>query len=80
MKFSGFGMFKADWSSEDVAPYVEAAIQLFGDDRCMAGSNFPVDKLYGGYDRIWNALADLVGEQSTWSKLSRENARRFYRV
>ncbi|WP_416831547.1 MAG: amidohydrolase family protein [Erythrobacter sp.] len=80
MKFSGFGMFKPDWSPEDIAPYVETALELFGEVRCMVGSNFPVDKLYGGYDRIWNALLELVGSGSTWSKLSRENAQRFYRV
>lgn len=80
MKFSGFGMFKPDWSFEDVAPYAETALELFGEDRCMAGSNYPVDKLYGGYDRIWNALFELVGIGSTWNKLSRQNAQRFYRV
>ena len=80
MKFSGFGMFKPDWSTEDVAPYIETAIELLGEDRCMAGSNFPVDKLYGGYDRIWNALLEIVGRGSTWRKVSLKNAQRFYRV
>jgi predicted TIM-barrel fold metal-dependent hydrolase len=80
VKFSGFGMFKPDWSAEDLRPFVEAALDLFGEDRCMAGSNFPVDKLYGRYDRIWAALSEIVGTGETYRKVTLENARKYYRV
>jgi len=80
MKFSGFGMFTPDWSVEDIRPYVEAALELFGEARCFAGSNFPVDKLYGGYDRIWSALVEIVGRGSTYRKLTLENGQLFYRA
>ncbi len=80
MKFSGFGMFKRDWEVDDIKPYVETALELFGDSRCMAGSNFPVDKLYGGYNRIWRALEQLLGDGETLTKVTRTNAQRFYSI
>ncbi|MEL6378742.1 MAG: amidohydrolase family protein [Pseudomonadota bacterium] len=79
-KFSGFGMFKANWAASDIAPYVEAALDLFGPERCMAGTNFPVDKLYGGYGRIWRALDDLIPDDAVRAKITRTNAMAFYRV
>jgi predicted TIM-barrel fold metal-dependent hydrolase len=80
MKFSGFGMFKSDWTTNDIKPFVETALELFGEDRCMTGSNFPVDKLYGGYDRIWRALDEIIPEKQMRRKIMLDNAARFYRV
>ena len=80
MKFSGFGMFKPNWTPEDIKPYVDCALELFGPERCMAGSNFPVDKLYGGYDRIWSALAELISDPHGIENVTFQTAIRFYRV
>lgn len=80
IKFSGFGMFKPDWLAEDIRPYVDIALELFGEERCMAGSNFPVDKLYGGYSRIWDALEELIASESILTKVTRTNAQKFYSV
>jgi len=80
VKFSGFGMFKPDWGAEDIKPYVDAVLELFGPDRCMAGSNFPVDKLYGGYERIWRSLEALISDETTLHKVTAANGAKFYRV
>ncbi|MEL7491045.1 MAG: amidohydrolase family protein [Pseudomonadota bacterium] len=80
IKFSGFGMFKPDWTAKDIKPFVETALELFGEDRCMAGSNFPVDKLYGGYDRIWRALEELTVDESLLRKITVTNGANFYDV
>ncbi len=37
-------------------PYVETCIDLFGPERCMFASNFPVDGVAGSYLSVWNAL------------------------
>jgi L-fuconolactonase len=37
-------------------PYIEPCIELFGADRCMASSNFPVDKAGMGYGTLWNTF------------------------
>ncbi|WP_376750624.1 MULTISPECIES: amidohydrolase family protein [Pseudomonas] len=33
------------WTPESIRPYVLAAIEVFGIDRCMFASNFSVDKV-----------------------------------
>ena len=59
-KLSGLGMFEHDWTAESVAPIVETCLDQFGPERCMFGSNFPVDSLYSDYLRIVRAYEALV--------------------
>jgi len=50
--------------SEELAhafkPWVETCIELFGAQRCMFESNFPVDKITSGYGVLWNAFKHLA--------------------
>ncbi|MFS0738774.1 amidohydrolase family protein [Sphingomonas sp. 1P06PA] len=65
MALGGFGFRKhpVPPSSQEQAdawrPYVETAIDLFGPDRAMFESNFPVDMSSGRYATIWNAFKRL---------------------
>ena len=45
-------------------PYIEPCIELFGADRCMFESNFPVEKM--GTDRtvLWNAFKRIAAGAS----------------
>jgi predicted TIM-barrel fold metal-dependent hydrolase len=63
-------------------PYVETCIELFGADRCMFESNFPVDKLGSGYRVLWNAYKRMVAGASAGEKaaLFSGTARRIYRL
>lgn len=80
IKFTGFGMFKPNWTVDDVKPFVDTALDLFGPKRCMTGSNFPVDKLYGGYGRMWRAVDALITDSSARDRVAIENAMEFYSV
>ena len=46
----------ADWRADDLAPYVEVLLALFGPERLMFGSDWPVVNLAGGFAR-WHAAA-----------------------
>lgn len=59
-KISGFGMNRAGWTVEGLAPWVEHCIQTFGPDRCMFGSNWPVDRLYASYGDYVGAYRSLI--------------------
>lgn len=59
-KVSGLGMFKPDWTLEDLKPIVHTVIEVFSPQRVMFGSNFPVDKLYRSYDEYWRAYVRLT--------------------
>ena len=42
---------------ELIRPFVEDALEVFGVDGLMFGSDWPVSELAGGYDKVWNELA-----------------------
>ncbi|MGE0723337.1 MAG: amidohydrolase [Alphaproteobacteria bacterium] len=73
-------------TSEELArawgPYVLTCLELFGADRCMAESNFPVDKMGIGYAGLFNALKRIAAGASADEKraLFSETARRVYRL
>lgn len=95
VKVGGLGMTYCGWefhlgemppSSEELAtawrPYVETCIELFGANRCMMESNFPVDKESTGYCVLWNALKRITQNCSAAEKsaLYRDTAARVYRL
>jgi predicted TIM-barrel fold metal-dependent hydrolase len=63
-------------------PQVETCIELFGVDRCMFESNFPVDKAMYSYPVLWNAFKRLASGASDDEKgaLFHDTAARFYRL
>lgn len=51
-KFSGLGTFAHRCAVELWHPVIEETLALFGPDRCMFGSNVPVEKLWTTYAEI----------------------------
>jgi L-fuconolactonase len=47
--------------SEDIRPVAEFALELFGPDRLMFGSDWPVAELAGGYQRVAGTLLEIIG-------------------
>ncbi|MEL6103078.1 MAG: amidohydrolase family protein [Pseudomonadota bacterium] len=62
-KLSGLGMFDHHWTAQSIKPIVEICLEQFGPDRCMFGSNFPVDSLYSDYAKLMTAYETLIPEQ-----------------
>jgi len=81
-KISGLGMTDHNWTVDSLRPYVLGAIEVFGVDRCMFASNFPVDKLLSSYDKLYNAFKEIVRDFSgaDQEKLFHDNAARVYRL
>ncbi len=48
------------WTAADLKPYINAALEVFGPDRCMFGSDWPVCKLAGSYSRVKKALVEAL--------------------
>lgn len=88
MPVNGFDLHSRDrpaTSDEIVAlsgRYHRKAIELFGPERCMFESNFPVDKASCSYPVLWNAFKKLGGEYSPddQDRLFRTTAERVYRL
>ncbi len=95
VKLGGLGMhvfgFGFDHAAEPVSsatlaeawrPYVETCIELFGPERAMFESNFPVDKRSCSYHVLWNAFKRLAAGCSAAEKalLFKDTAIRAYRL
>jgi predicted TIM-barrel fold metal-dependent hydrolase len=88
MEYCGFGWHEAARppTSEAMAAairrYVETAIEIFGADRCMFESNFPVDKVSSSYSVCWNAFKRITAGYSDTekAKLYHDTAARVYRL
>jgi len=63
-------------------PYIQTCIDLFGPDRCMFESNFPVDKGMFSYLILWNAFKRIAAEFTAAEKraLFSGTATRVYRL
>jgi len=63
-------------------PYIQTCIDLFGADRCMFESNFPVEKMGVGYATLWNAFKRITAGASAAEKhmLYSGTAERVYRL
>lgn len=83
-KISGFAMVDHDWTLESLRPWVLHCIEAFGVDRCMFGTNWPVDVLYSPYIRqvdAWRAIISREGfSLEDQEKLLYRNAEKFYRI
>ncbi|MEL7497354.1 MAG: amidohydrolase family protein [Planctomycetota bacterium] len=69
-KLSGM-ITEADWGNwkpADLKPFVEKAIESFGPERCMYGSDWPVCELAGSYQQAFDALAEIIGPLSEAEK------------
>ncbi len=51
-------------------PEVLYAIDVFGPDRCMLESNFPIDGRLCDYVTLWNALKKLTGDLAEHQRAS----------
>lgn len=54
--------------AEAFKPYAHTCIELFGVERCMFESNFPVDKGQFSYGAMWNAFKRLTSGASDYEK------------
>ena len=63
-------------------PWIYETIDMFGFDRCMFESNFPVDKGSCSYGTLWNAFKILATDMSDdeKNKLFSKNAARIYKI
>lgn len=72
----------ANWTAEDLRPYVEHVIECFGWERVMFGSDWPVCTLSASYKQWVGALSWLTqraGEENR-NELFHDNAIRIYRL
>ena len=70
------------WQTEDLRPYVESALELFGPQRMIFGSDHPVCLLASSYERVLHAFQEILSDLSTTDRerIFAKNAIDFYRL
>ncbi|HVZ50660.1 MAG TPA: amidohydrolase family protein, partial [Pseudolabrys sp.] len=81
-KFSGLGTFIRRNDPQHIAEVVGETLELFGPQRCVWGSNFPIEKLWTDYASIVNAIRAALAElsESDQRAVLHDNAVRLYRL
>jgi predicted TIM-barrel fold metal-dependent hydrolase len=79
-KLSGLAMPMQSMAAATFEPWVLGAIDLFGTDRCMFASNFPVDGMHGTFDDLYTTYDELTADldDATRDQLFAGNAERVY--
>jgi predicted TIM-barrel fold metal-dependent hydrolase len=82
VKISGIGVPGQRWTVEANREIVLTTIDLFGPERCMFASNFPVDGLCGTFAEIIDGFDEITRGFSAAERhaLFRDNALRVYRI
>lgn len=70
------------WTVDNVRPYVEHAVTVFGEDRVLFGSDWPVVTQAATYRRWVETVEEITKDSSDIQKdkLWKDNAVRFYRL
>lgn len=81
-KLSGLGMTYHRTDPEIFRRYWDVCIELFGPNRCMFASNFPVDSLYGSFDGLLAAFEFTAARlpAADQAMLFGATAEHFYRI
>lgn len=82
IKLSGLGLGDPRWSIETTLPLLRHAIDCFGPERTMVGTNLPVDRLFATPGRIVSALRAAVADLDAGERraILSATAERFYRI
>tara|TARA_R110001606_G_scaffold199124_1_gene346757 strand:- start:1495 stop:2412 length:918 start_codon:yes stop_codon:yes gene_type:complete len=82
VKISGIGVQGADWTAEANRRIVLETIELFGVERCMFASNFPVDSLVATFETIFSSFLQITNELTNTEQrqLFHDTAKRVYRI
>ena len=81
-KISGLAMSDQNWTVDSIRRWALASIETFGVDRCIFGTNWPVDWLWSDYDRLLDAYTAIIGgfSRDEQEALFAKNAEELYRI
>ena len=82
VKISALGVANPGWTIEGVRPLVLHVVDCFGPDRCVVGSNYPVDRLTNTYAENFEAMRTILAPfaESEQRAILHDNALRVYRI
>jgi predicted TIM-barrel fold metal-dependent hydrolase len=82
VKISGLGMYSNGITVPQARQVIRDVIQVFGAERTIYGSNFPLEKLHAGYGEFLDVYRTVLSEFSDVDQRAvlHDNAVKFYRI
>jgi predicted TIM-barrel fold metal-dependent hydrolase len=82
VKLSGLGTFVHACRLDIMRPIIEETVAIFGADRCLYGSNFPVEKLWTTYTALYQTFRQSITALSEKEQIAilHDTASRLYRI
>jgi predicted TIM-barrel fold metal-dependent hydrolase len=82
VKLSGLGTFDHAYRFETVAPVIAETVAIFGADRCLYGSNFPIEKLWTDYATLYRTFRKAIEPLTEKEQVSilHDTAARLYKL
>jgi predicted TIM-barrel fold metal-dependent hydrolase len=76
------GASDPEWTVASIRPWILSCVENLGADRCMFGSNFPVDRLFSSYRALIDAYREATAELSAVERAAifHGTAERVYRL
>jgi predicted TIM-barrel fold metal-dependent hydrolase len=82
IKISGLGITDRAWTTDSIRPIVLECIEVFGTERAMFASDFPVERVHGSFDAFYSAFDAITADFSPdeRDRLFAANAEALYRI
>lgn len=82
VKLSGLGMYSGGFTYAQARQVIRDAIQIFGIERTIYGSNFPLEKLHASYEDFFGVYRRVLSEytEAEQRTVLHDNAVKFYRL
>lgn len=79
-RLDALGTIFGSWDTDDVRSWLLPVVDLFGADRCMIGSDLPIERLRSTVGRLYAAYDQIFGEYPTDArrKLFGDTAEQWY--
>lgn len=81
-KLSGLGTFVHACRADVMRPIIRETVDMFGADRCLYGSNFPIEKLWCDYATLYRTFREAIEDMSEEAQhaILYGTASRLYRI
>jgi predicted TIM-barrel fold metal-dependent hydrolase len=79
-RLDAVGTIFGAWTTERIRPWLLAIVALFGPERCMLGSDLPIERLRSGFEPLYRAYDEIFAEHRARDRemLLRATAEQWY--
>jgi len=61
-RIDAIGTIFGAWTTDGIRPWLRAAIDAFGPERCMLGSDLPIERLRSGFGRLYDTYREIFSD------------------